>query len=250
MFILQKATDVTADGLAQVYSFPPSGEPVVRANMIASIDGAATAQGRSGALGSDGDHTVFHLQRALADAIVVGAQTAVTEGYGPPVVEPRHGPGRAARGQSAVPLLVLASRSLNLPADFTTARHPDVLIATCSDAPRDARRRLLNAGATVVDCGESSVQPRAVIDELARRGLRHVLCEGGPRFLADLAAAGLLDELALTVSPALVGGDAPRIAHGTAVPARTAGSLPGPMRLRHMLGDAEGYLYQLWERAD
>ncbi|EGD53950.1 dihydrofolate reductase family protein [Gordonia neofelifaecis] len=241
MFILQKATDVTADELERMYAFGASERPLIRANMVAGIDGAATADGKSGSLGSDGDRQLFHLQRALADVIVVGASTAVAEGYHPPTVDPRYAAGRAERGQSAVPLLVLVSRSLNLPVDYPTATHPDVLIATCSEAPDEARSALLDAGAGIVDCGRSTVDPHALVAELAARGHRRVLCEGGPRFLAELAAAGLLDELALTISPIVTGGDAPRIARGAVADA--------PMRVRHLLGDDEGYLFQLWERA-
>ncbi|MGB3696521.1 MAG: dihydrofolate reductase family protein [Gordonia sp. (in: high G+C Gram-positive bacteria)] len=214
---------------------------MVRANMVASIDGAATADGRSGALGGAGDNAIFHLQRALADVIVVGAQTAVTEGYRPPTVDERYRDLRAATGRADPPPLVLVTRSLGIAPDYTAVADPNVLIATCAKAPAQARERLIDAGATLFDCGTDTVDPQILLDELAARGHRNVLCEGGPRFLAEMTAAGLLDELALTVSPILVGGAAPRIAHGA------DGS--APMRLRHVLGDDEGYLYQLWERA-
>ena len=51
----------------------------------------------------------------------------------------------------------------------------------------------------------------AAIDALAALGHRRILCEGGPTLLAQLAAAGLLDELCLTISPVLAGGKAGRI---------------------------------------
>jgi riboflavin biosynthesis pyrimidine reductase len=63
--------------------------------------------------------------------------------------------------------------------------------------------------------GEDDVDLAAALDSLAARGLRRVLCEGGPSLLADVAAAGRLDELCVTFSPQLVGGDGPRILHGT-----------------------------------
>lgn len=242
---MQKATDVTTDRLTATYLFPASDRPVIRGNMVASVDGAATADGKSAGLGSDGDRQIFHLQRALADVIVVGAHTAVVEGYRPPTVDQQYIADRVERGQNAVPPLILVSQSLNIPDDYATIADPGVIIATCAEAPDAARKRLQAAGATLVDCGETSVDSLLLADELHRRGLRRVLCEGGPRFLATIAAAGLLDELALTVSPTLVGGDAQRIAHGAAVHVDR-----GRMRLRHLISDDEGYLYQLWERAD
>jgi riboflavin biosynthesis pyrimidine reductase len=56
-----------------------------------------------------------------------------------------------------------------------------------------------------VVCGENRVDlPRAVA-ALVERGLRRVLCEGGPRLLTDLLLADLVDELCLTLSPQLAG---------------------------------------------
>ena len=45
-----------------------------------------------------------------------------------------------------------------------------------------------------------------------------MLAEGGPTLNGQLAAAGLLDELCLTVSPLLAGGDAKRVLAGPALP--------------------------------
>jgi riboflavin biosynthesis pyrimidine reductase len=52
------------------------------------------------------------------------------------------------------------------------------------------------------------------VDALAAAGLEHVDSEGGARLFASLLAAGVVDELRLTVSPLLVAGAAGRIAAG------------------------------------
>jgi riboflavin biosynthesis pyrimidine reductase len=64
-----------------------------------------------------------------------------------------------------------------------------------------------------------------------------VLVEGGPTLLGAVAAAGVLDELCLTCSPLVVGGDGPRIAHGG----------PAELRLRaaHLL-ESGGLLLGRW----
>ena len=94
---------------------------------------------------------------------------------------------------------------------------------TGPDAPADRRAALRAAGADVVVLDPLS--PAAVVDELGRRGLHRVLCEGGPRLFGDLVAADLVDELCLTVAPVLAAGDAGRIAVGP------PGSPPRPLRL-------------------
>ena len=72
-------------------------------------------------------------------------------------------------------------------------------------------------------CSTRSPPPRSS-DELGRRGLLRVLCEGGPRLFGDLVAADLVDELCLTVAPVLAAGEAGRIAVGPSgsPPARAA----------------------------
>jgi riboflavin biosynthesis pyrimidine reductase len=62
--------------------------------------------------------------------------------------------------------------------------------------------------------------PATLLAELDRRGLRKVLCEGGPGLHGDLIAADAVDELCLTAAPLLVGGGAGRISHGPGGPPR------------------------------
>src|SRR5207302_935791 len=84
------------------------------------------------------------------------------------------------------------------------------IILTCAASPADRRSALENF-ADVVVAGEEDVDMRVAIDALAKRGLRHVECEGGPHLLGWLIAAGLLDELCLTVAPVIAGGMAGRV---------------------------------------
>ena len=237
---MQKATDLTTSEFAEQLAFPDSARPVVRATFVSTIDGAATVDGRSGVLGGDGDRHLFLLMRKMSDAVVVGARTALIENYKAPA-------------DDDAPVLVLASRSLDIPVDYLPVTHPRVLIATCTSAPSDLRRRLTDAGATLVDCGDIDLDPRRLIDELGTRGLRRIDLEGGPRLLASFAAAGAVDELILTTSPTLGLGDAPRIAHGASLPLPDQDlplpdRLPYPMTLVRQFGDDDGYLYSLWSR--
>lgn len=244
---MKKATDVTngtpvagddlAPWLRVQYAYPEPatpGLPVIRANFVASIDGAATVDDRSGGLGSDGDRLLFQVLREVSDAVLVGAHTALAEGYRVP----------QPTDDGHQPALVLASRELSIPDDYAPAFAPGTLIATCTSAPAGERARLSALGATLVDCGADTVEPRTLREQLGARGFRRVICEGGPRLLAALLAEDVLDELAVTLAPLLVAGDAPRIAHGAA----PAG--PAPARLRHLIGDDEGYLYFLWSVSD
>lgn len=228
--------EIDADvDLAAAYAYPTG--PWVRANMIASVDGAAVLDGGSRALGSPADRELIGTLRALADVVLVGAGTARAEGYGPLRPKSARRSARAAAGLPPCPRLAVVSGSLDLDPGapmFTAAEVPTVVV-TCEAAPT-ARLHRLGEVAEVIVAGDSRVDAAAALDALRDRGLRHVLCEGGPRLLADLAAAGRLDELCLTVAPVLVAGDAPRIL------ARSPSPDTAHMHLAHVLDD-DGYLY-------
>jgi riboflavin biosynthesis pyrimidine reductase len=71
----------------------------------------------------------------------------------------------------------------------------------------------------VVESGpDGRVDLTALLRSLREEGVRALLCEGGPTLHGALQAAGLVDELFLTVAPKLVGGEAPRIIEGDVLP--------------------------------
>jgi riboflavin biosynthesis pyrimidine reductase len=178
----------------------------VRMNFVSSIDGAATRDGLSGGLGGPADQRLFELLRRAADVVMVGAGTVRAEGYGPLRV-----------GTDPQPVFAIVTASLDLdPASgiFTGAPVRPVIITT----ERATGKAAFAEVADVVVAGSSHVDGRLAVEALRARGLRRILCEGGPSLFGSLLAADVVDELCLTVSPSLEAGDAPRIARGDAVP--------------------------------
>ncbi|HSJ73883.1 MAG TPA: pyrimidine reductase family protein [Miltoncostaeaceae bacterium] len=200
-----------------VYGDPPTaeGRPGLRVNMIASADGATTVEGRSGGLGGAGDRALFHALRALADVILVGAGTARAEGYGPPKLSDGDVAARERRGQEPHPRIAVVTRSLGLDWGSPLFARPTSrpIVAAPADAPPDRLDRAREV-AEVVLAGAGSVNLPGVFAMLGQDGVRTVLCEGGPSLNGLLAAAGLVDELCLTVAPLLTAGDAKRIVRG------------------------------------
>ncbi|MFT4044840.1 MAG: pyrimidine reductase family protein [Gordonia sp. (in: high G+C Gram-positive bacteria)] len=249
MLYIQKATQVTFSAdheieyLAGLYAYPDAPDrPWVRANMVTTLDGATAVEGTSGGLGGPGDKTVFRVLRGLADVVLVGARTALTEDYRQPAPDAQFGPRRTANGQAPAPALALVSRSLALDLRYGPLTHRDTTVLTCRSADPQRRRQLTALGARVVDCGADTVDPAEVIAYFARIGQRRVLCEGGPRLLGSVIAADVLDELCLTISPNVAAGDAARIAH-----TGDDGRLHG-LRAAHILTDDDGFIFSRWTR--
>ncbi|HEX6523389.1 MAG TPA: pyrimidine reductase family protein [Streptosporangiaceae bacterium] len=220
--------------LAGLYAFPDGR--VVRANMVASADGAATLAGASAGLSSAADRRVFMLNRALADVILVGANTARIEHYGPARASEswRH----LREGRPATPPIAVVTARLDLdPASPLIAGAPPAartIVITTSRAPEDVRAEVARH-ADVIVAGEVAVDPKAAIAALYDRGHQHILTEGGPGLLSQLVDAGLIGELCLTIAPLLAGPGAPRILAGAPMPEAL------PLSLVHTLEDA-GFL--------
>jgi riboflavin biosynthesis pyrimidine reductase len=195
----------------------------LRVNMVSSVDGAVTDEhGSSDGLGDAADHEVFRVLRAHADAILVGAGTARAEGYGPHRLGRDLAARRRSDGWPDPAPIVVASRSLALdPATslFTAARTPTVVL-TCAAAPADRRARLARVARVLVAGDEDVDLPGGLALLQSELGAAHVLSEGGPSLNRELFAAGLVDELCLTVAPVLVNGGGPRLA--TELPGRVS----------------------------
>jgi len=179
--------------------------------MIASIDGATAVAGRSGGLGGGADQALFAVLRSRADVVLVAAGTVRAEHYGP----------------SKVPVAVI-SRSCRLDWDspFFTAAIAPPLVITVAGAPALEREKAAGL-ADVIIAGERDVDLAVAL---------RVLAEGGPTLNGQLAAAGLLDELCLTLSPLLAGGDAKRILAGPALAPEHGWRL-------HSLCEQDGFLF-------
>jgi riboflavin biosynthesis pyrimidine reductase len=194
----------------------PIDRPWLGLCMVSSIDGSTVIDSNSRSLSSKADQEVLLTLRELADVLIVGAATVRIEGYGPP----------RKSGQRV----------------GVVSRRGDV----------DATSRLFTSGAGFLilpdDAPPTSVESvRAGIGDvdlagaLAQLDADFVQAEGGALLNGALAAADLIDELNLTISPQIAGGDGPRVTGGAA-------QLSRRMRLAHVLED-DGFLFTRYLRA-
>lgn len=207
---------------------PHPDRPWLMLNMITSADGATSADGVSGGLSNPEDRQVFTAIRAVADVILVAAETFRREGYGPPKTTPELAARRTARKQAPRPRLAVVSSSLDL--DFTAPAFDDLpppLLFTVDTPPADRLARAETV-AEVHRIGTEWVNLAEAIGRIGQTGAAVVLAEGGPSLNGQLLATGFLDELCWTISPMLAGGDSSRTATGA--PTRL-----DPLRLERVL---------------
>jgi riboflavin biosynthesis pyrimidine reductase len=198
--------------------------PTVIANFVSTIDGvvAFDLDGSSGGGEVSGffdpDRFVMGVLRAMADVVLVGAGTvraAPTHEWTPRRVHRRSAESFAAwRARMGIaspqPTTIVATASGDLDLAHPGLSTPDVpviIATTAAGAERlGAAAPRPNVRIETVGTGRR-VSAASLIEMAASTGARLVLCEGGPHLIGDLVAAGLLDELFLTVAPQLAGRD-------------------------------------------
>lgn len=190
--------------------------------MVSSLDGSTVVDGSSGKLSNPTDSKVLGTLRRIADVIIVGAATVRAEGYGPP-----EKPGQRIG-------VVTRTGDLDLTAELFTSG-AGFLICPQSCPELDVEQ--LRSGADTVDL------PSAV-DALGEMlpDAQFVQAEGGANLNGSLLAAGLVDELNLTLSARMVGGDGPRLASGSH-------DVVQGFELAHLAVDDESFVYTRWVRA-
>jgi riboflavin-specific deaminase-like protein len=215
--LLPPGAPATAQEIVEGFGLHPPGAPSqaeaptrprVLLNMVSTVDGRATIGGRSGPIGGHADRELFHALRTVVDAIMVGAGTARTERYRRLVREDSARELRRQRGLSEQPLACIVSGRLELGDDIPllSDSQAQVAILTSSQAS-------LPAGGARIEYIRATREgrldlPRALAELHERFAVTTVLCEGGPHLNAQLLAAGLVDELFLSLAPTLAGGGA------------------------------------------
>jgi 5-amino-6-(5-phosphoribosylamino)uracil reductase len=192
--------------------------PHTIANFISSVDGRATFHGRSGPLGDDGDHALFHGLREWSDAVLAGTRTLAAERYGRILGKAERRERRLAAGRPAEPLACIVTRSGMLPADIPLFAEQEARIVVFTGTDPDVGSP--GAQIDIIHLDPGMLTLTTVLRRLrSDYQVQRLLCEGGPTLFGSLLDESLVDELFLTVAPKLTGGGSgPTITSGAELP--------------------------------
>lgn len=223
-------------GQLDLASRAPADRPYVVANMVSTLDGRAALEGNTRGLGGEHDRQLFHQLRAAGDAILVGAGTARVERYGPAVRDDDLRAARERNGLDPAQPTVIVSARMVLPSDLPLLQDETsrVIVATAADHE-------LEGVVADVAYERTGDDLQLLLARLrSEHGIRSLVCEGGPTLLSYLLAAGLVDELFLSLAPKLAGGgDEPTITQGPLLPEAVDAELI-------WLCEADGELFTRW----
>lgn len=215
--------------IAEAYAAPLGrrpDRPWVGLCMVVSLDGSTVIDGVSSGLSSDNDSDVLLQLRSVAQVIIVGAGTVRGEGYGPPKKE----------GQRIG--VVTRSGSVDTASELFRSGAGFVITTERAEIAGEKDRRV-----DVIRAGTDEVDLRAAVERIPDvcPGTEFVQAEGGATLNAALGAAGLFDELNLTMSPATVGGGGPRLFHDGSEHSHR-------YRIEQLVVDDDSFVFTRWRR--
>ena len=206
--------------------------PYITLSCAMSLDGyldSATPQKL--AMSNAADFDRVDQLRAESDAIMVGASTVRRDCPRLMVRGDERRLLRLAAGKPSSPIKVTVTASGDLPPESAFFTEGDVeKVVYCPRGSLDLIRGRLSGTATVVGLG-AEVTMADVVDDLAERGVKRLMVEGGGKLHTQFLVDDLADELQLAVAPFFVGeARAPRFVE--------AGPFPWTASRRATLADA------------
>lgn len=181
------------------------GLPWVTAKWAMSLDGKIAARGGDSRwISGEASRRRAHALRGEVDAVLVGSGTALADD---PLLTRRDAPG-------GDPLRVVLDARGRLPQEsrlVATAREHPLLVCAGPGASAEHLLELQARGAAVCALPPGpagGLDLDALLRELRRREVRHLLVEGGSRVLGAFFAAGRVDQVVCFLAPKLLGGDA------------------------------------------
>jgi riboflavin biosynthesis pyrimidine reductase len=220
----------------------PADRPRVILNMVSTADGHATLNGRSGPISGPADRALFHALRLAVDGVLAGAGTVRVERYGRIVPDASRRQTRIEQGRSEEPLACIVSGHLNLEGDIPLLAEPTARVVILTPSSASLPAGSVQAEVEYIRAAHDGQLDlaRALAELRARFEVRTLLCEGGPHLNAQLVRAGLVDELFLSLSPLLAGGDPPAGGEALRILAGPELSPPIALELRGVLEHDSG----------
>lgn len=163
-----------------------------------SLDGKIATRSGDSRLSSRHDLKTLHRLRSQCDAVMIGIRTELLDN---PLLTVRF-----LKGNDPIRLIIDSSARTPLNSKILKSGHSRVIIAVSGKAARSRINALEQAGATVIQCGNSMVNLKALLRILFRRGVESIMLEGGGTLNWSMLKDGLVDEVRVTVSNMILGG--------------------------------------------
>jgi 2,5-diamino-6-(ribosylamino)-4(3H)-pyrimidinone 5'-phosphate reductase len=191
--------------------------PRVHVNVAMSADGKlSTRQRRQVKISGPEDFARVDRLKAESDAVMVGIGTVLADDPSLTVKSQELRTLRKVNGLAEHPVRVVVDSELRTPPSASLLHKGEGLrIIACSEKADTARRRDLEAHASIILTGKDEVDLGLLLSRLHEQGIRQIMVEGGGTLIWGLVAKGLVDELTCFIGNMIIGGStAPTLVDG------------------------------------
>ena len=192
--------------------------PYVTVNLAMSADGKlSTVERRQVKISGETDFKRVDLLKAANDAIMVGIGTVLADDPSLTVKSPELKEERISRGLDENPVRVIVDSKGRIPVNAEILhKGPGKRIIAISESADPKRVAELEKYADIIPAGKDKVDIRVVLEELASRGIKSIMVEGGGSLIWSLFEENLVDEYYTCIGNIIIGGStAPTPADGT-----------------------------------
>ena len=175
-------------------------KPYVILSAAISIDGKISTRTGNSKLSSTEDFVRLHKLRAKVDGILIGKNTAIKDN---PLLTVRH-----TRGKNPVRIILDSKGEIpNKSKILQTSNKIPTIIAVSKQITKSNLEKLNKFPVEIISVGEKSVNLKLLLKKLSKKDISTILVEGGGTVNWEFIKQNLFDELIITVSPFLIGGN-------------------------------------------
>ncbi|QLH05326.1 2,5-diamino-6-(ribosylamino)-4(3H)-pyrimidinone 5'-phosphate reductase [Nitrosopumilus oxyclinae] len=175
-------------------------KPYVILSAAISVDGKIATRTGDSKLSSDKDLHRLHKLRAKVDAIIIGKNTLMRDD---PLLTVRY-----SKGKNPIRIILDSKGEISDKSKIlqTSAKVPTI-IAVSKKITKSNLQKLNNFPVQVIITGEKSVNIKSLLKKLSEKKIKKILVEGGGTVNWEFIKQNIFDELIITISPFVIGGN-------------------------------------------
>jgi 2,5-diamino-6-(ribosylamino)-4(3H)-pyrimidinone 5'-phosphate reductase len=177
-----------------------NSRPYVILSAAISIDGKIATRTGNSKLSSTEDFLRLHKLRSKVDGIIVGKNTVMKDN---PSLTVRH-----TKGKNPIRIILDSKGSITAKSKILqTSNKIPTIIAVSKAISKSNLQKLNKVPVEIITVGKNSVNIKSLLEKLSEKNIKSILVEGGGTVNWEFIKQNLFDEMIVTVSPYLIGGN-------------------------------------------
>ena len=184
----------------EVKSYMEKSKPYIILSAATSVDGKIATRTGDSNLSSKQDKVRLHKLRSKVDAILVGKNTVLLDN---PLLTVRY-----ARGKNPIRIILDSKGTISKKSKILqTSDKIPTIIAVSKTISKSNYDKLCKFPVEIITAGKNSVNIKLLLKKLYNKKINTILVEGGGTVNWEFIKHNLFDELIITLSPFLIGGN-------------------------------------------